>query len=133
MYKTIKLKLLNKDCVTRDFQDKLRTIPILRVRSTLTLKVGHLRVFQSIVLPRTFSVDMPTVITGVVFLLGRADIFSTVDLVSLVFATGSLVKRCCGAARYLIVLMKFCVVVLLPISILKALIRRGTECHVFKS
>lgn len=132
-YTVAKLAFLKNDCVTRTFQDNLSGIPPVRIRSTLDLKVDGDRMFAGVVLPRTMSGSVPTFYTGTVFLVGRASMFDTMTLTSLVFIAGSLVKVCCGASRTLFVLMVTCLVVLLPVSLVYSFMREEIHCTRCKS
>ncbi|MCR5581382.1 MAG: amino acid ABC transporter permease [Pseudobutyrivibrio sp.] len=120
----IGLGLLGGAYMIETFRSGLEAIPIIQKESADSLGMTNLQVFWYVILPQAISISIPGLLANVIFLLKETSVFSTISLMDLMFTAKDLIGMYAKTIECLFLLVVFYLIMLLPISILGAVLER---------
>ncbi len=118
------LGLLGGAYMIETFRSGLESIPIIQTESSYSLGMSKLQTFWYIILPQAVSISVPGLLANVIFLLKETSVFSTISLMDLMFTAKDLIGMYAKTIECLFLLVVFYLIMLLPVSIIGALIER---------
>jgi len=118
------LGLLGGAYMIETFRSGLESIPIIQTESSYSLGMTKLQAFRYVILPQAISISVPGLLANVIFLLKETSVFSTISLMDLMFTAKDLIGMYAKTIECLFLLVVFYLIMLLPVSIIGALIER---------
>lgn len=118
------LGLLGGAYMIETFRSGLESIPVIQSESALSLGMSKEQTFIHVILPQAISVSVPGLLANIIFLLKETSVFSTISLMDLMFTAKDLIGMYAKTIECLFLLVVFYLIMLLPVSILGALIER---------
>lgn len=102
----------------------LESVERIQSESALSLGMTRGQVFFHIILPQAFSISIPGFVANVIFLLKETSVFSTISLMDLMFTAKDLIGMYAKTIECLFLLVVFYLIMLLPVSIIGAIVER---------
>ena len=118
------LGLLGGAYMIETFRSGLEAIPAIQNESALSLGMNNFQTLWHVILPQAVSISVPGLLANVIFLLKETSVFSTISLMDLMFTAKDLIGMYAKTIECLFLLVVFYLIMLLPISILGAVIER---------
>lgn len=118
------LGLLGGAYMAETFRSGLDAISQIQVESALSLGMSKGQVFYHVILPQAVSISVPGLLANVIFLLKETSVFSTISLMDLMFTAKDLIGMYATTAESLFLLVVFYLIMLLPVSLLGAILER---------
>ena len=118
------LGLLGGSYMSEAFRSGIEAIDIVQRESALSLGMTDFQVMIHIVLPQALSYSTPAFVANIIFLLKETSVFSAISLMDLMFRAKDLIGLYYNTAEYLVLLVVFYLIVLLPVSILGTVLER---------
>ncbi len=118
------LGLLGGAYMIETFRSGLESIPTIQTESALSLGMSKGQTFYHVILPQAVSVSVPGLLANVIFLLKETSVFSTISLMDLMFTAKDLIGMYAKTIECLFLLVVFYLIMLLPVSLLGAIIER---------
>jgi len=118
------LGLLGGAYMIETFRSGLESIPIIQTESALSLGMSKFQTFRHVIIPQAVSISVPGLLANVIFLLKETSVFSTISLMDLMFTAKDLIGMYAKTIECLFLLVVFYLIMLLPVSIIGALIER---------
>ena len=118
------LGLLGGAYMIETFRSGLESIPIIQMESAASLGMTRVQIFINVILPQAVSVSVPGLLANVIFLLKETSVFSTISLMDLMFTAKDLIGMYAKTIECLFLLVVFYLIMLLPVSLLGAIIER---------
>ncbi|WP_028234896.1 amino acid ABC transporter permease [Pseudobutyrivibrio sp. MD2005] len=118
------LGLLGGAYMIETFRSGLESIPTIQTESALSLGMTNGQTFYHVILPQAVSVSVPGLLANVIFLLKETSVFSTISLMDLMFTAKDLIGMYAKTIECLFLLVVFYLIMLLPVSLLGAIIER---------
>ncbi len=118
------LGLLGGAYMIETFRSGLEAIPVIQTESALSLGMSDAQTLWHVILPQAISISVPGLLANVIFLLKETSVFSTISLMDLMFTAKDLIGMYAKTIECLFLLVVFYLIMLLPISILGAVVER---------
>lgn len=118
------LGLLGGAYMIETFRSGLEAIPVIQTESALSLGMNDFQTLWHVILPQAISISVPGILANVIFLLKETSVFSTISLMDLMFTAKDLIGMYAKTIECLFLLVVFYLIMLLPISIIGAIVER---------
>ncbi len=118
------LGLLGGAYMIETFRSGLEAIPTIQTESALSLGMNDFQTLWHVILPQAISISVPGLLANVIFLLKETSVFSTISLMDLMFTAKDLIGMYAKTIECLFLLVVFYLIMLLPISIIGAIVER---------
>ena len=118
------LGLLGGAYMIETFRSGLEAVPVIQTESALSLGMSDFQTLWHVILPQAISISVPGILANVIFLLKETSVFSTISLMDLMFTAKDLIGMYAKTIESLFILVVFYLVMLLPISIIGAIVER---------
>ncbi|MBR5649397.1 amino acid ABC transporter permease [Pseudobutyrivibrio sp.] len=118
------LGLLGGAYMIETFRSGLEAVPVIQTESALSLGMSDFQTLWHVILPQAISISVPGILANVIFLLKETSVFSTISLMDLMFTAKDLIGMYAKTIESLFLLVVFYLVMLLPISIIGAIVER---------
>ena len=118
------LGLLGGAYMIETFRSGLEAVPVIQTESALSLGMSDFQTLWHVILPQAISISVPGILANVIFLLKETSVFSTISLMDLMFTAKDLIGMYAKTIECLFLLVVFYLIMLLPISILGAVVER---------
>lgn len=118
------LGLLGGAYMIETFRSGVEAIPIIQTESAASLGMSKFQILWHIILPQAITISMPGLLANVIFLLKETSVFSTISLMDLMFTAKDLIGMYAKTIECLFLLVVFYLIMLLPISIIGAIVER---------
>ena len=118
------LGLLGGAYMIETFRSGLEAVPVIQTESALSLGMSDFQILWHVILPQAISISVPGILANVIFLLKETSVFSTISLMDLMFTAKDLIGMYAKTIECLFLLVVFYLVMLLPISIIGAIVER---------
>ena len=106
------------------FRSGVEAIPIIQTESAASLGMSKFQILWHIILPQAITISVPGLLANVIFLLKETSVFSTISLMDLMFTAKDLIGMYAKTIECLFLLVVFYLIMLLPISIIGAIVER---------
>ena len=118
------LGLLGGAYMIETFRSGVEAIPIIQTESAASLGMSKFQILWHIILPQAITISLPGLLANVIFLLKETSVFSTISLMDLMFTAKDLIGMYAKTIECLFLLVVFYLIMLLPISIIGAIVER---------
>ena len=118
------LGLLGGAYMIETFRSGLEAIPVIQRESALSLGMDEATALIHVILPQAVSISVPGLLANVIFLLKETSVFSTISLMDLMFTAKDLIGMYAKTIECLFLLVVFYLIMLLPVSVLGAILER---------
>ena len=106
------------------FRSGLEAVEKNQVEAGLSVGLNHGQVIRYVVLPQALSISVPALCANVIFLIKETSVFSAVALADLMFVAKDLIGLYYKTDEALFMLVVAYMIILLPISIMAAVLER---------
>ena len=106
------------------FRSGLDAIPVIQKESALSLGMSEYQTLLHVIMPQAISISVPGLLATVIFLLKETSVFSTISLMDLMFTAKDLIGMYAKTIECLFLLVVFYLIMLLPVSIIGAIVER---------
>ena len=118
------LGLLGGAYMIETFRSGLEAIPVIQRESALSLGMNDIQTLWHVILPQAISISIPGLLANIIFLLKETSVFSTISLMDLMFTAKDLIGMYAKTIECLFLLVVFYLIMLLPVSIVGAIVER---------
>ncbi len=118
------LGLLGGAYMIETFRSGLESIAVIQTESALSLGMTKGQTFYHVILPQAITISVPGLLANVIFLLKETSVFSTISLMDLMFTAKDLIGMYAKTIECLFLLVVFYLIMLLPVSIIGAIVER---------
>lgn len=118
------LGLLGGAYMIETFRSGVEAIPNIQTESAASLGMSKFQILWHIILPQAITISVPGLLANVIFLLKETSVFSTISLMDLMFTAKDLIGMYAKTIECLFLLVVFYLIMLLPISIIGAIVER---------
>lgn len=118
------LGLLGGSYMSEAFRSGIEAIDGIQRESALSLGMTDFQVMTHIILPQALSYSTPAFVANIIFLLKETSVFSAISLMDLMFRAKDLIGLYYNTTEYLVLLVVFYLIILLPVSILGTVLER---------
>ncbi|WP_033153835.1 amino acid ABC transporter permease [Pseudobutyrivibrio ruminis] len=118
------LGLLGGAYMIETFRSGLEAIPVIQKESALSLGMNEYQTLWLVIMPQAISISVPGLLANVIFLLKETSVFSTISLMDLMFTAKDLIGMYAKTIECLFLLVVFYLIMLLPVSIIGAIVER---------
>lgn len=120
----IGLTFLGGSYMAEAFRSGLESIEKNQLESGLSLGLSHWQVMRNIIFPQALSVSIPALCANIIFLIKETSVFSVVALADLMYVAKDLIGLYYNTDEALLLLVIAYLILLLPISIIAAVLER---------
>lgn len=120
----IGLSFLGGSYMAEAFRSGLEAIEKSQLESGLSIGLSHSQVMRNIIFPQALSISIPALCANIIFLIKETSVFSVVALADLMYVAKDLIGLYYNTDEALLMLVIAYLVLLLPISMLAALLER---------
>jgi polar amino acid transport system permease protein len=120
----IGLSFLGGSYMAEAFRSGLEAVEKSQIEAGLSVGLNHAQVMSYVALPQAISVSVPALCANVIFLIKETSVFSAVALMDLMFVAKDLIGLYYKTDEALFMLVVSYMVILLPISIIAAILER---------
>ena len=118
------LAFLGGGYMSEAFRSGLEAVENIQYESSLSLGMSRYQSMRYVILPQAVSTSIPPFIANVIFLLKETSVFSAVSLMDLMFTAKDLIGLYYSTTEALFLLVIFYLIILLPVSLLGAVVER---------
>ncbi|MCR5516724.1 MAG: amino acid ABC transporter permease [Lachnospira sp.] len=118
------LGLLGGAYMIETFRSGLEAVATIQTESALSLGFSKNKTFRYIILPQALSMSVPGLVANIIFLLKETSVFSTISLMDLMFTAKDLIGMYAKTTENLFLLVVFYLIMLIPVSIIGAIVER---------
>ncbi|SEF66521.1 amino acid ABC transporter permease [Lachnospira multipara] len=118
------LGLLGGAYMIETFRSGLEAVTTIQTESALSLGFSKAKTFRYIILPQALSMSIPGLVANIIFLLKETSVFSTISLMDLMFTAKDLIGMYAKTTENLFLLVVFYLIMLIPVSIIGAIVER---------
>ena len=118
------LGLLGGSYMSEAFRSGIEAIDSVQRESALSLGMTDFQVMIHVILPQALSYSTPAFVANIIFLLKETSVFSAISLMDLMFRAKDLIGLYYNTAEYLVLLVVFYLIILLPVSVLGTVLER---------
>ena len=120
----IGLCFLGGSYMAEAFRSGIESVEKGQEESALALGLTRSQVIQYVILPQALSVSIPALCANIIFLIKETSVFSVVALADLMYVAKDLIGLYYKTDEALLMLVVAYLIILLPVSILAALLER---------
>ena len=120
----IGLTFLGGSYMAEAFRSGMESVDKIQEESALSIGLTHRQAMRYVVLPQALSVSVPALCANVIFLIKETSVFSVVALADLMYVAKDLIGLYYKTDEALLMLVAAYLILLLPISIVAALLER---------
>ncbi|MFQ9515887.1 MAG: amino acid ABC transporter permease [Eubacterium sp.] len=120
----IGLSFLGGSYMAEAFRSGLESIEKNQLESGLSIGLSHWQVMTNVIFPQALSISIPALCANIIFLIKETSVFSVVALADLMYVAKDLIGLYYNTDEALFMLVIAYLVLLLPISIIAALLER---------
>ena len=120
----IGLSFLGGSYMAEVFRSGLEAVEKNQVEAGLSVGLNHGQVMRYVVLPQALSISVPALCANVIFLIKETSVFSAVALADLMFVAKDLIGLYYKTDEALFMLVVAYMIILLPISLMAAMLER---------
>jgi polar amino acid transport system permease protein len=120
----IGLSFLGGSYMAEAFRSGLESVEKIQLESGLSLGLSHGQVMRNIIFPQALSISVPALCANVIFLIKETSVFSVVALADLMYVAKDLIGLYYNTDEALLMLVISYLILLLPISVIAALLER---------
>lgn len=106
------------------FRSALDSVEDIQRESAYSLGMNRMQTIRYVVLPQAISTSIPAFLANIIFLLKETSVFSAISLMDLMFTAKDLIGLYYKTTESLTLLVVFYLLILLPVSILGAVVER---------
>lgn len=106
------------------FRSGLEAVDKIQEESALSIGLTHRQAMRYVIFPQALSVSVPALCANVIFLIKETSVFSVVALADLMYVAKDLIGLYYKTDEALLMLVVAYLILLLPISIIAALLER---------
>lgn len=118
------LTFLGGSYMAESFRSGLESVAAIQTESAVSLGMTRWQIMRYVVLPQALSVSIPALCANVVFLIKETSVFSAIALMDLMYVAKDLIGLYYQTDEALFMLVISYLIILLPISVLAALLER---------
>lgn len=118
------LAFLGGGYMAEAFRSGLEGVENIQRESAQSLGMGRMQTMRYVVLPQAISTSIPAFLANIIFLLKETSMFSAISLMDLMFTAKDLIGLYYKTTESLTLLVVFYLLILLPVSILGAVVER---------
>lgn len=118
------LSFLGGSYMSEAFRSGLEAIENSQLESGLSIGLSHSQVMRYVIFPQALSISVPALCANIIFLIKETSVFSVVALADLMYVAKDLIGLYYKTEEALLMLVIAYLILLLPISILAALLER---------
>ena len=118
------LAVLGGSYMAEAFRSGLDSVENIQRESAYSLGMNRVQTIRYIVLPQAISTSIPAFLANVIFLLKETSVFSAVSLMDLMFTAKDLIGLYYKTTESLVLLVVFYLMILLPVSLVGAVVER---------
>lgn len=118
------LAFLGGSYMAEAFRSGLESVEDIQRESAFSLGMNRAQAMRYVVLPQAISTSIPAFLANIIFLLKETSVFSAVSLMDLMFTAKDLIGLYYKTTESLALLVVFYLMILLPVSILGAVVER---------
>lgn len=122
------LAFLGGSYMAEAFRSGLEGVPAIQRESAYSLGMGRLQTMRYVILPQAVATSIPAFLANIIFLLKETSMFSAVSLMDLMFTAKDLIGLYYKTTESLFLLVVFYLLILLPVSVLGAVVERRVHC-----
>lgn len=120
----IGLSFLGGSYMAEAFRSGLESVEKNQLESGLSLGLSHIQVMVKIIFPQALSISIPALCANFIFLMKETSVFSVVALADLMYVAKDLIGLYYNTDEALLMLVISYLVLLLPISMIAAVLER---------
>ncbi len=106
------------------FRSGLDSVEDIQRESAYSLGMNRMQTIHYVVLPQAVSTSIPALLANIIFLLKETSVFSAISLMDLMFTAKDLIGLYYKTTESLALLVIFYLMILLPVSIVGAVVER---------
>lgn len=118
------LAFLGGSYMAEAFRSGLEGVDVIQRESAYSLGMNRLQAMTYVILPQAVSTSIPAFLANIIFLLKETSVFSAISLMDLMFTAKDLIGLYYKTTESLFLLVVFYLMILLPVSILGAVVER---------
>ena len=118
------LALLGGAYMAEAFRSGLESVEQIQMESALSLGMSRQQAVRHIILPQASSISVPAFVANIIFLLKETSVFSAISLMDLMFTAKDLIGLYYKTTEYLVLLVIFYLIILLPVSLIGSIVER---------
>lgn len=118
------LAFLGGSYMAEAFRSGLESVEDIQRESAYSLGMNRVQTMRYVVLPQAVSTSIPALLANIIFLLKETSVFSAVSLMDLMFTAKDLIGLYYKTTESLTLLVVFYLIILLPVSIVGAIVER---------
>ncbi len=118
------LGLIGGAYMIETFRSGLESVAVIQTESALSLGMTKGQTFYHVILPQAISISVPGFLANIIFLLKETSVFSTISLMDLMFTAKDLIGMYAKTIESLFLLVVFYLIMLLPVSVIGAIVER---------
>lgn len=106
------------------FRSGLEGVDVIQRESAYSLGMNRGQAMCYVILPQAVSTSIPAFLANIIFLLKETSVFSAISLMDLMFTAKDLIGLYYKTTESLFLLVLFYLMILLPVSMLGAVVER---------
>lgn len=118
------LAFLGGSYMEEAFRSGLESVETIQKESASSLGMDKMQTMWYVVLPQAVSTSIPALLANIIFLLKETSVFSAISLMDLMFTAKDLIGLYYKTTESLMLLVVFYLMILLPVSVIGAVIER---------
>jgi polar amino acid transport system permease protein len=118
------LAFLGGSYMAEAFRSGLDSVEDIQRESAYSLGMNRMQTIHYVVLPQAVSTSIPALLANIIFLLKETSVFSAISLMDLMFTAKDLIGLYYKTTESLALLVIFYLMILLPVSIVGAVVER---------
>lgn len=118
------LAFLGGGYMAETFRSGLESVEDIQRESAYSLGMNKMQIMRYVTLPQAVSISIPAFLANIIFLLKETSVFSAISLMDLMFTAKDLIGLYYKTTESLVLLVLFYLMILLPVSILGAIVER---------
>ena len=120
----IGLTFLGGSYMAEAFRSGLESIEKIQLEAGLCIGLNRWQVMRTVIFPQALSISVPALCANIIFLMKETSVFSVVALADLMYVAKDLIGLYYNTDEALIMLVVSYLILLLPISIIAAVLER---------
>ena len=118
------LAFLGGSYMAEAFRSGLDSVENIQRESAYSLGMNRMQAMCYVILPQAVSTSIPAFLANIIFLLKETSVFSAISLMDLMFTAKDLIGLYYKTTESLALLVVFYLMILLPVSIVGAVVER---------
>ena len=118
------LAFLGGSYMAEAFRSGLDSVEDIQRESAYSLGMNRMQAMRYVILPQAVSTSIPAFLANIIFLLKETSVFSAISLMDLMFTAKDLIGLYYKTTESLALLVAFYLMILLPVSIVGAVVER---------